>query len=149
MCPSHVDRIALWQHCTHTHTPHTPPTMHGPLTVSLASQGYYRRTADYFPTKNRQRVGCFALPMVYAAFLIDLQKDDTAKLAFHPPHANYTWPFDDIIVFAYSCQSVGESSKGCVCYIRWGLSCKGLWVFCGKCFLLATKGEIQSTHHYH
>nr|XP_056716152.1 inactive glycosyltransferase 25 family member 3 [Euleptes europaea] len=73
----------------------------------ITPQGYYRRTADYFPTKNRQRVGCFAVPMVYAAFLIDLRKGETAKLAFHPPHPSYTWPFDDIIVFAYSCQAAG------------------------------------------
>ncbi|NXT58657.1 GT253 glycosyltransferase, partial [Pluvianellus socialis] len=49
-------------------------------------QGYYRRTADYFPTKNRQRVGCFAVPMVYATFLIDLRKEETSQLAFYPPH---------------------------------------------------------------
>lgn len=76
--------------------------------MACAPQGYYRRTADYFPTKNRQRLGCFAVPMVYAAFLIDLRKEGTAKLAFHPPHPNYTWAFDDIIVFAYSCQAAGE-----------------------------------------
>ncbi|KAL8174691.1 UNVERIFIED_CONTAM: hypothetical protein K2H54_051441, partial [Gekko kuhli] len=66
-----------------------------------------QRTADYFPTKNRQRVGCFPVPMVYAAFLIDLRKGESAKLAFYPPHPSYTWPFDDIIVFAYSCQAAG------------------------------------------
>ncbi|XP_054853789.1 inactive glycosyltransferase 25 family member 3 isoform X2 [Eublepharis macularius] len=73
----------------------------------ITPQGYYRRTADYFPTKNRQRVGCFTVPMVYAAFLIDLRKGETANLAFYPPHPSYTWPFDDIIVFAYSCQAAG------------------------------------------
>ncbi|XP_061460460.1 inactive glycosyltransferase 25 family member 3 [Rhineura floridana] len=79
----------------------------------ITPQGYYRRTADYFPTKNRQRVGCFAVPMVYAAFLIDLRKNDTAGLAFHPPHPSYTWPFDDIIVFAYSCQAAGAQMYLC------------------------------------
>lgn len=73
----------------------------------ITPQGYYRRTADYFPTKNRQRIGCFVVPMVYAAFLIDLRKGDTASLAFYPPHPDYSWPFDDIIVFAYSCYSAG------------------------------------------
>lgn len=79
---------------------------HGGITGVL--QGYYRRTADYFPTKNRQQVGCFAVPMVYATFLIDLRKEETSQLAFYPPHPNYTWAFDDIIVFAYSCQAAGE-----------------------------------------
>ncbi|XP_069465242.1 inactive glycosyltransferase 25 family member 3 [Ambystoma mexicanum] len=69
----------------------------------ITPQGYYRRTVDYFPTKNRQRRGCFPVPMVYANFLINLRKEGTNKLAFYPPHPEYTWPFDDIIVFAYSC----------------------------------------------
>uniref|UniRef100_A0A8B9S947 Cerebral endothelial cell adhesion molecule n=1 Tax=Apteryx owenii TaxID=8824 RepID=A0A8B9S947_APTOW len=79
----------------------------------ITPQGYYRRTADYFPTKNRQRVGCFAVPMVYATFLIDLRKEETSRLAFYPPHPNYTWSFDDIIVFAYSCQAAGVEVHVC------------------------------------
>ncbi|OWK10035.1 CERCAM [Cervus elaphus hippelaphus] len=35
----------------------------------ITPQGYYRRTADYFPTKNRQRRGCFRVPMVHSTFL--------------------------------------------------------------------------------
>ncbi|KAG8141822.1 hypothetical protein E2320_006496 [Naja naja] len=77
----------------------------------ITPQGYYRRTADYFPTKNRQRLGCFAVPMVFATFLIDLRKNDTAGLAFYPPHPTYAWPFDDINVFAYSCQVAGISHQ--------------------------------------
>lgn len=46
--------------------------------------------------------------MVYGTFLIDLRKEEAARLAFYPPHPNYTWAFDDIIVFAYSCQEAGE-----------------------------------------
>ncbi|XP_032653782.1 inactive glycosyltransferase 25 family member 3 isoform X1 [Chelonoidis abingdonii] len=79
----------------------------------ITPQGYYRRTADYFPTKNRQRVGCFAVPMVYATFLLDLRKEGTSELTFHPPHPNYSWPFDDIIVFAYSCQAAGVQIYVC------------------------------------
>ncbi|CAM5102917.1 unnamed protein product [Natator depressus] len=79
----------------------------------ITPQGYYRRTADYFPTKNRQRMGCFAVPMVYATFLLDLRREGTSELAFHPPHPNYTWPFDDIIVFAYSCQAAGVQIYVC------------------------------------
>lgn len=78
----------------------------------VVPQGFYRRTADYFPTKNRQRRGCFRVPMVYATFLIDLRKEETSHLAFYPPHPNYTWAFDDIIVFAYSCQEAGEGDGG-------------------------------------
>ncbi|XP_016076722.1 PREDICTED: probable inactive glycosyltransferase 25 family member 3 isoform X3 [Miniopterus natalensis] len=41
------------------------------------------------------------------------QAEGAAQLAFYPPHPNYTWPFDDIIVFAYSCQAAGVSVHVC------------------------------------
>ncbi|XP_064324435.1 inactive glycosyltransferase 25 family member 3 isoform X3 [Phalacrocorax carbo] len=88
-------------------------TFYSNFWCGITPQGYYRRTADYFPTKNRQRVGCFAVPMVYATFLIDLRKEETSRLAFYPPHPNYTWAFDDIIVFAYSCQAAGAEVYVC------------------------------------
>nr|XP_058928577.1 inactive glycosyltransferase 25 family member 3 isoform X4 [Kogia breviceps] len=71
----------------------------------ITPQGYYRRTADYFPTKNRQRRGCFRVPMVHSTFLVSLRAEGTEQLGFYPPHPNYTWPFDDIIIFAYACQA--------------------------------------------
>ncbi|XP_027412228.1 inactive glycosyltransferase 25 family member 3 isoform X1 [Bos indicus] len=79
----------------------------------ITPQGYYRRTADYFPTKNRQRRGCFRVPMVHSTFLVSLRAEGTAQLAFYPPHPNYTWPFDDIIVFAYACQAAGVAVHVC------------------------------------
>ncbi|XP_049567564.1 inactive glycosyltransferase 25 family member 3 isoform X2 [Orcinus orca] len=79
----------------------------------ITPQGYYRRTADYFPTKNRQRRGCFRVPMVHSTFLVSLRAEGTEQLCFYPPHPNYTWPFDDIIVFAYACQAAGVSAHVC------------------------------------
>lgn len=70
-------------------------------------QGYYRRTAEYFPTRHRQRVGSFPVPMVHSTVLLDLRKEGMKKLAFYPPHKEYSWPYDDIIVFAFSCRSAG------------------------------------------
>lgn len=32
------------------------------------------------------------------------------KLAFYPPHEDYSWPYDDIIVFAFSCRAAGLSA---------------------------------------
>ncbi|XP_062361666.1 inactive glycosyltransferase 25 family member 3 [Cinclus cinclus] len=88
-------------------------TFYSNFWCGITPQGYYRRTPDYFPTKNRQQVGCFRVPMVYATFLIDLRKEETLQLAFYPPHPNYTWAFDDIIVFAYSCQEAGAEVHVC------------------------------------
>lgn len=79
----------------------------------ITPQGYYRRTAEYFPTKNRQRRGCFRVPMVHSTFLVSLRAEGATQLAFYPPHPNYTWPFDDIIVFAYACQAAGVSVHVC------------------------------------
>lgn len=68
----------------------------------MTSQGYYKRTPAYIPIRKQVRKGCFAVPMVHSTFLIDLRKEASRQLAFHPPHPEYDWAFDDIIVFAYS-----------------------------------------------
>ncbi|XP_035510338.1 procollagen galactosyltransferase 1 [Morone saxatilis] len=68
----------------------------------MTSQGYYKRTPAYIPIRKQVRKGCFAVPMVHSTFLIDLRKEASRQLAFHPPHPEYSWAFDDIIVFAYS-----------------------------------------------
>ncbi|KAM7387159.1 hypothetical protein PAMA_009667 [Pampus argenteus] len=68
----------------------------------MTSEGYYKRTPAYLPMRKRVRQGCFAVPMVHSTFLIDLRKEASKQLAFHPPHPEYSWAFDDIIVFAFS-----------------------------------------------
>uniref|UniRef100_A0A8D0GP90 procollagen galactosyltransferase n=1 Tax=Sphenodon punctatus TaxID=8508 RepID=A0A8D0GP90_SPHPU len=70
----------------------------------MTAQGYYKRTPAYIPIRKRDRRGCFAVPMVHSTFLIDLRKEASQELAFYPPHPDYTWAFDDIIVFAFSCK---------------------------------------------
>lgn len=47
--------------------------------------------------------------MVHSTMLIDLRKEASRQLAFHPPHPEYSWAFDDIIVFAYSARMAGIS----------------------------------------
>ncbi|KAJ8283564.1 hypothetical protein COCON_G00024140, partial [Conger conger] len=68
----------------------------------MTLQGYYKRTPAYLPIRKRERRGCFPVPMVHSTFLIDLQKEASRQLAFYPPHPDYTWAFDDIIILAYS-----------------------------------------------
>lgn len=70
-------------------------------------QGYYKRTPAYIPMRKQVRKGCFAVPMVHSTFLIDLRKEASRQLAFHPPHPDYSWAFDDIIVFAFSTRMAG------------------------------------------
>ncbi|KAI4816771.1 hypothetical protein KUCAC02_009082 [Chaenocephalus aceratus] len=71
----------------------------------ITPQGYYRRTAEYFPTRHRHRLGCYPVPMIHSTFLLDLRKEGMKNLAFFPPHEDYSWPYDDIIVFAFSCRA--------------------------------------------
>uniref|UniRef100_A0A8C5GI42 procollagen galactosyltransferase n=1 Tax=Gouania willdenowi TaxID=441366 RepID=A0A8C5GI42_GOUWI len=70
----------------------------------MSSQGYYKRTAAYMPIRKQERQGCFAVPMVHSTFLVDLNKEASRQLAFYPPHREYSWALDDVIVFAYSAQ---------------------------------------------
>ncbi|XP_060132531.1 procollagen galactosyltransferase 2 isoform X2 [Zootoca vivipara] len=73
----------------------------------MTPQGYYKRTPDYALIREWKRTGCFAVPMVHSTFLIDLRKEASDKLVFYPPHEDYTWTFDDIIVFAFSSRQAG------------------------------------------
>ncbi|XP_077575711.1 procollagen galactosyltransferase 1-like [Stigmatopora nigra] len=68
----------------------------------MTSQGYYKRTPAYIPIRKQERLGCFAVPMVHSTYLVDLRKEASRQLAFYPPHPDYSWALDDVIVFAYS-----------------------------------------------
>lgn len=72
-------------------------------------QGYYKRTPAYMPIRKRERRGCFAVPMVHSTYLVDLQKEASRELAFYPPHPEYSWALDDVIIFAYSARMAGET----------------------------------------
>ncbi|CAG6013150.1 unnamed protein product [Menidia menidia] len=68
----------------------------------ITPQGYYKRTPDYQPIREWKRLGCFPVPMVHSTFLLDLRREASRDLFFHPPHPDYSWAFDDIMVFAFS-----------------------------------------------
>lgn len=68
----------------------------------MTSQGYYKRTPAYMPIRRKERRGCFAVPMVHSTYLLDLRKEASRQLAFYPPHPEYNWALDDVIIFAYS-----------------------------------------------
>ncbi|XP_055963968.1 procollagen galactosyltransferase 2 [Sorex fumeus] len=73
----------------------------------ITPEGFYQRTPDYVPIREWRRTGCFAVPMVHSTFLVDLRKEASDLLAFYPPHLDYTWAFDDIMVFAFSSRQAG------------------------------------------
>ncbi|XP_033863716.3 procollagen galactosyltransferase 2 isoform X1 [Acipenser ruthenus] len=82
-------------------------TLYSNFWCGITPQGFYKRTPDYLPIREWKKLGCFAVPMVHSTFLIHLQREATHSLAFHPPHPDYTWAFDDIMVFAFSVRQAG------------------------------------------
>ncbi|XP_052419933.1 procollagen galactosyltransferase 2-like [Carassius gibelio] len=79
----------------------------------ITPQGYYKRTPDYQPIREWKRLGCFMVPMVHSTFLLDLRRSATLDMAFHPPHPDYSWAFDDIMVFAFSARQAGVQMHVC------------------------------------
>ncbi|XP_014343974.1 procollagen galactosyltransferase 2 [Latimeria chalumnae] len=77
-------------------------TLYSNFWCGITPQGYYKRTPDYVPIREWKRMGCFPVPMVHSTFLIEIRKEASKNLAFYPPHPDYTWAFDDIMVFAFS-----------------------------------------------
>ncbi|KAM9384326.1 procollagen galactosyltransferase 2 [Pholidichthys leucotaenia] len=79
----------------------------------ITSQGYYKRTPDYQPIREWKRLGCFPVPMIHSTFLLDLRRESSRALAFYPPHPDYSWAFDDIMVFAFSGRRAGVQMYVC------------------------------------
>ncbi|XP_023653752.1 procollagen galactosyltransferase 2-like [Paramormyrops kingsleyae] len=88
-------------------------TLYSNFWCGMTSQGYYNRTADYVPIRQWKRSGCFPVPMLHSTFLLDLRRAASHALAFHPPHASYSWAFDDIMAFAFSAQQAGVQMHVC------------------------------------
>ncbi|MEE6518191.1 hypothetical protein FKM82_029026, partial [Ascaphus truei] len=82
-------------------------TLYSNFWCGITPQGYYKRTPDYVLIREWKRMGCFPVPMVHSTMLIDLRKDASEDLQFYPPREDYTWTFDDIIVFSFSCRQAG------------------------------------------
>lgn len=69
-------------------------------------QGYYKRIPEYFDIVERKVIGCFEVPMVHTALLIDMHRSISPKLSYTSPE-DYTGPMDDIIIFAHSVRNAG------------------------------------------
>lgn len=74
----------------------------------MTEQGYYKRTDEYLPILEREKIGCFEVPMVHSVVLIDLHKKKSQHLTFDPKKIpDYNGPTDDIIIFAHSAKISG------------------------------------------
>ncbi|XP_049884611.1 glycosyltransferase 25 family member [Pectinophora gossypiella] len=79
---------------------------------------YYLRTDEYKPIREREKTGCFAVPMVHTAVLINLKRTVTDKLTYtHTNLQSYDGPVDDIIIFALSAKWNGVELYVCNDYV--------------------------------
>ncbi|KAG8186802.1 hypothetical protein JTE90_020480 [Oedothorax gibbosus] len=74
----------------------------------MTEKGYYKRTDDYLKILEREKTGCFDVPMVHSCVLINLNNKESLSLTFDPQKIDgYSGPIDDIIVFAHSARTTG------------------------------------------
>ncbi|XP_077504632.1 procollagen galactosyltransferase 1-A-like isoform X3 [Amblyomma americanum] len=74
----------------------------------MNEKGYYKRTDEYMPILEREKVGVFPVVMVHSATLINLNHADSRKLTYDPQKLQgYTGPNDDVITFAHSAKFAG------------------------------------------
>ena len=83
--------------------------------AGMSETFYYQRTEEYKKILNRKKVGCYSVPMVHTAVLVDLRQEESDLLTFLPENIeDYPGPRDDIIVLALSASlrsSTGYSSN--------------------------------------
>lgn len=82
--------------------------MYSNFWCGMTEEYYYLRTEDYKPTLQRERVGCFHVPMVHSSVLIDLRRASSNGLTFVSSKVpDYMGPHDDIITFALAANKSG------------------------------------------
>ncbi|XP_034938620.1 glycosyltransferase 25 family member [Chelonus insularis] len=71
--------------------------------AGMTSDYYYKRTDKYIPILHNEQPGCYNVPMIHSAVLIDLNKENSDYLTYNSDNLdNYDGPRDDIITFALS-----------------------------------------------
>uniref|UniRef100_A0AAY5EG09 Glycosyl transferase family 25 domain-containing protein n=1 Tax=Electrophorus electricus TaxID=8005 RepID=A0AAY5EG09_ELEEL len=88
-------------------------TLYSNFWCGMTSQGYYKRTEEYIPIRNRKRTGCHAVPMIHSTMLLDLRRKASRALTFYPAHRHYLWALDDIMVFSFSARQAGVQMFVC------------------------------------
>lgn len=73
---------------------------------------YYERTEKYRPILKHKEIGCFVVPMVHSAVLINLKNKNSDMLTYVPEKVKqYDGPEDDIIAFAVGAKKNGKNLK--------------------------------------
>ncbi|XP_001608141.2 glycosyltransferase 25 family member [Nasonia vitripennis] len=88
--------------------------MYSNFWAGMSDDFYYKRTDDYESILNNKVSGCFPVPMVHSAVLIDLRRKNSDYLTYNFKNINnYNGPIDDIITFALSAKYSDISLNVC------------------------------------
>jgi collagen beta-1,O-galactosyltransferase len=83
--------------------------MYSNFWCGMTEEFYYKRTEDYKPILDRERMGCFKVPMVHSAVLVNLRYYLSPNLTFMGSKIpDYGGPTDDIITFAIGAKHFGK-----------------------------------------
>ena len=83
--------------------------MYSNFWAGMSDDYYYKRTDEYEPILTRKNTGCFQVPMVHSAVLIDLRTKSSDFLTYDSKKLkSYEGPRDDIITFALSASDAGK-----------------------------------------
>lgn len=78
--------------------------------AGVNEDGYYKRTEDYLPILERRKIGSFKVPMVHSIVFINLSAKKSRELKFRYQDLKLEkLPYDDMIVFARSAESLNLS----------------------------------------
>lgn len=78
--------------------------------AGMTTDYYYLRTEKYTPILNGEEIGCFEVPMIHSAVLINLKKKSSDLLTYQSKNVpDYSGPEDDIIAFAIMANQNGKS----------------------------------------
>lgn len=79
--------------------------------AGMTDDYYYLRTEQYQQILYREDVGCFNVPMVHSAVLINLNMVQSDRLTYNFTNlAHYDGPLDDVITFAIGANNSGKST---------------------------------------
>ena len=83
--------------------------MYSNFWAGMTPDYYYLRTDRYKPILKREESGCFEVPMVHSAVLIDLRREESDHLSYSSENlVDYDGPIDDIITFALGANRSGN-----------------------------------------
>lgn len=82
---------------------------------AMTPEFYYQRSDDYEQLVMRHEQGCFEVPMIHSAVLMDLRSQVSDHLTYDPARTtqHYVGPNDDIIAFAINTKLIGLTLQVC------------------------------------